>query len=169
MDVGYALAQGPPIFLKLRATSCARIHAKRCQFDTHFWNKILLNFLLIISVLTITIFRNVKTLVTLYVNFTTGPRAVGQPARNLGATKYFDFQRVTVYCLEQRLSKYKTIRNARNLWGTAPLALLATPMPAGDLLVRCRRPWWLLQEHNKNVLLTHNFHLALWNFLPLLP
>jgi len=36
MDVGYALAQGPPIFLKLRATSCARIHAKRCQFDTHF-------------------------------------------------------------------------------------------------------------------------------------
>ena len=56
---------GSPTFLKLRATSSVPVNAKSYQFETHFWNKNVALFTLIILVLTIKIFRNVKTLITL--------------------------------------------------------------------------------------------------------
>jgi len=49
--------------------------------------------------------------------------------KNLGGTKMFDFRRMTIFCLEKRLSKHKMTIFSKNLGrGMAPLAPLATPM-----------------------------------------
>jgi len=40
--------------------------------------------------------------------------AVAYPPKILGGTKYFDFKRVTLFCLGHRLSKHKMARYARN-------------------------------------------------------
>jgi len=42
-------------------------------------------------------------------------------------SKYFDFTRATVFCLEHRFSKHKTTRYARNSGGMAPCPPLAKP------------------------------------------
>jgi len=60
--------------------------------------KMLLNFSLIILVLTITIFRNVKTVIMLMLFL---KQARGQQRSQPGffyGTKYFDFKRATVFC-----------------------------------------------------------------------
>ena len=54
--------------------------------------------------------------------------------KNLGGVKKFwaakmsDFRRITLFCLEKRLSKYKMTICSKNWGGIAPLAPLATPM-----------------------------------------
>jgi len=43
----------------------------------------------------------------------------------------FDFRRITLFCLEKRLSKHKMATFSKNfLGGMAPLPPLAMPMPA---------------------------------------
>ena len=78
--IGKAIDQGSPTCLKLRATSCLSINAKGNQFDTHFWNKILLNLPSIILVL---IFVNVKTLIMLMLFL---KQARGRPTWSLRLT-----------------------------------------------------------------------------------
>jgi len=58
------LGQGSPTFSKLIGTSCVRINPKNYQFDTRFWNKNVAQFPFV-SVVTIKIFHNVKTLIML--------------------------------------------------------------------------------------------------------
>jgi len=47
----------------------------------------------------------------------------------------FDFRRITLFCLEKRLSKYKMTICSKNLWGMAPLTALATPMQHRSITV----------------------------------
>jgi len=42
--------------------------------------------------------------------------------------KFFEFRRTTVFGLRNHVSKHKTTRYARNLWGMAHLAPLARPI-----------------------------------------
>jgi len=55
------------------------------------------------------------------------PEILGGPKKFCGA-KMFDFRRITLFCLEKRLSKHKMTIFSENLWGMAPLPPLATPM-----------------------------------------
>jgi len=49
--------------------------------------------------------------------------------KNFGGAKMFDFRRITLFCLEKRLSKHKTTIFSKNFWGGIPLwRPLATPM-----------------------------------------
>jgi len=61
-------------------------------------------------------------------------------SKNLGeqkilGAKIFDFRRITLLCLEKRLSKHKMTIFSKNVGGAmAPLPPLATPMITGSLL-----------------------------------
>ena len=49
--------------------------------------------------------------------------------KNLGGAKMCDFRRITLFCLENRLSKHKMTIFSKTLGGTmAPFPPLATPM-----------------------------------------
>jgi len=48
--------------------------------------------------------------------------------RNLRGAKMSDFRRITLFCLEKRLSKHKMTICSKNVGGTWPLCPLATPM-----------------------------------------
>jgi len=62
-------------------------------------------------------------------------------AKNLGWVKMFDFGRITLFCLEKRLSKHKITIFSKTFWGTWPLwLLLAKPMALRIWLLRK----WLL-------------------------
>jgi len=41
-----------------------------------------------------------------------------------------DFRRITLFCLEEHLSKHKMTIFSKNLWGHVPFPPLATPMPS---------------------------------------
>jgi len=50
-------------------------------------------------------------------------------AKNLGGAKIFDFRRITLVCLEKRLSKHKMTICSKMFWGHGPFAPpVATPM-----------------------------------------
>jgi len=53
--------------------------------------------------------------------------------KNFGGAKMFDFGRITLFCLEKRLSKHKMTIFSKNLGGMAPLAPLATLMLPGKV------------------------------------
>jgi len=54
-----------------------------------------------------------------------------QAAQYFGEAKYFELKRATVFGLGLRVTKHKTTRYARNLWGMA-LCRLATPVFATE-------------------------------------
>jgi len=59
----------------------------------------------------------------------TRARGVSSP-KIWGEAKLFDFRRITLFCLEKRLSKHKLAIFSANFWGTEPL--LARPGYAYD-------------------------------------
>jgi len=54
--------------------------------------------------------------------------------KQFGGAKMFYFRRITLFCLEKRLSKHKMSMFSKNLGGMAPLPPLATPMTAVTVL-----------------------------------
>jgi len=47
----------------------------------------------------------------------------------------YDFRRITLFCLEKRLSKHKMTIFSKNVGGMVPLAPLATPMASKNVQV----------------------------------
>jgi len=55
------------------------------------------------------------------------PKNLG--AKNVGGAKMFDFRRITIFCLEKRVSRHKMTVFSKNLGGHDPFAPpLTTPM-----------------------------------------
>ena len=75
-----------------------------------------------------------------------------------GGGKMFDFRRITLFCLEKRLSKHKMTIFSKNLGGAWPLVSpLATPMPVSGMKVRSLL---VLSNHSESFMI---FHKALWS------
>jgi len=55
------------------------------------------------------------------------PRNLGG-AKNWEGAKIFDFRRITLFCLEKRLSKHTMTIFCKIFWGHGPFVPLATPM-----------------------------------------
>jgi len=94
--------------------------------------KILLNLPLIILVLTMKIFCNVK-IWSCWCYFYSRPAGSCVASMKFFGAKHFEFQRATVFCLGQYISKCKTTRNARNLGA----------MPFGYAYARGQTAWSL--------------------------